>query len=157
MRQQISAQRIANDLLSRTGAAMDRGDFEAFCACFSRPVIIETFDGKRLLQTRDDIEAVFTAVRNFRAAHAIVDVVRENVAAEYVDFETIAATHVSRMLQKGDVLFDKPYPAYSVIKKANGVWRINFCQYAVDEATPLNRALHSPEKTPRKPAAPVEK
>ena len=157
MRKKISAQRIANDLLSRTGAAMDSGDFEAFCACFSRPVIIETFEGKRLLQTRDDIEAVFAAVRNFRAAHAIVDVVRENVAAEYVDFQTIAATHVSRMLQAGDVLFGKPYPAYSVIKSANGVWRIHFCQYALEDATQLNRALNGPEKTPRKPAAPVVK
>lgn len=157
MPSKLSAQTIANDLLTQTGNAMQSGDFDAFSACFSRPLVVETFEGKRLLQTQKDVEHVFQAVRDFRAAHAIVDVVRENVAAEFMDFETIAATHVSRMLQAGDILFGRPYPAYSVIKNFGGNWRIHYCQYAVDDPTQLNRALSGPEKTPRVPAAPVIK
>lgn len=151
-----SALAIANDLLTRTGDAMQTGDFAGFMQCFSVPLVMETFDGKQLLQTRSDIERVFDAVRTFRSSNAIVEVIRENVAAEFVAADTIAATHVCRMLQEGNVLFGRPYPAYSTIRKVDGIWRINFCQYALDDLLPLNQALRSSEsKTPRNSAAPL--
>ena len=137
MQPETTALTIANRLLTRTGDAMRRGDFDTFQECFSLPFILETFEGKQLHQTRDDLLTVFNAVRSYRAAHAILDLVRENVAAEYLDAQTISATHVSRMLQKGDILFGRPYPAYSVIKLVKGVWQINYCQYAVDELPSL--------------------
>ncbi len=147
---------IANRLLEITGDAMQRGDFDAFAECFSLPLVMETFEGKQLLQTRSDIQTVFDAVRSFRAANAIHHIVRENVAAQFVDAETISATHVSRMLQKGDILFGRPYPAYSIIKRINDHWRITYCQYAVDEPSQLNAALGSKkEKAPHNPAAPL--
>ncbi|MEM9425249.1 MAG: hypothetical protein AAGA06_00970 [Pseudomonadota bacterium] len=145
---------IANDMLTRTGDAMASGDFDAFIKHFTTPLIIETFESKRILQTRRDIERVFDAMRAFRSVHAVKAIVRENVAADYIDADTIAATHVARVLQSGDVLLGRPYPVYSLLKLSKNGWQIQFCQYAVDEPSQLNDALAGRKtKTPRNPAA----
>ena len=133
---------------------MQTGDFDAFMRCFALPLVVETFESKRLLQSERDIQHVYDAVREFRTSNGIVDVFRENVSAAFVDTETIAATHVTRMLQAGDILFGRPYPAFSRIKCIKGEWRIQFCQYAVDDPSQLNTALTSCKKeTPRRSAA----
>lgn len=145
---------IADDLLERTGVAMASSDFPAFLECFTVPMVMETFDGKTLIQTESALEGVFHSVVAFRAAQSIDDVVRENVAAEFIDFETIATTHVARMMQAGNHLFGRPFPAYSVIKRIDRTWRIQFCQYALDDLPQLNDILLAREKeTPRASAA----
>ncbi|MEM6387321.1 MAG: hypothetical protein AAF718_13915 [Pseudomonadota bacterium] len=138
-----SALEVSNGLLEQSGAAMEAGDFDAFLSCFSLPFVIETFAGKQLHRNRLEMKAVFDAVRDYRKAHAIVETVRENVNAEYVDEKTIAATHVSRMLQEGHILFGRPYAAYSVVKWEDKAWRIQYCQYALEDNAQLNAALHA--------------
>lgn len=129
---------------------MTTGDFEAFMLCFALPLVMETFEERRLYQTRSDIERVFNAVRNFRLENGVTDTVRDSVAAEYLDEDTIATTHVSQMMRPDNVLFGMPYPAYSLVRRINGEWRINFCQYAVDDLPQLNAALTSKtKKAPR--------
>ena len=120
---------------------MQAGNFDAFLECFSVPLIMETFEGKCLLQTREDIKSVFDAMRAFRVDNAISRFVRENVAATFTDPDTLAATHVSRMLKDGDILFGRPYPAYSLFNRVGDAWKIHYCQYAIDEPAELNHTL----------------
>ncbi|MGR3513978.1 MAG: nuclear transport factor 2 family protein [Paracoccaceae bacterium] len=151
---QANALTIADDLLERTGRAMASNDFPGFLQCFTVPMVMETFDGKTLIQTERVLEGLFQSVVAFRAAQSIVDVVRENVAAEFIDFETIATTHVSRMMQSRNRPFGRPFPAYSVIKRIDGTWRIQFCQYALDDLPQFNDILLARKKeTPRTSAA----
>ncbi len=132
---------IAEDLLDRTGRAMDNGDFEAFESCFSRPVVMDTLEEKLLLQTREDVRRTFDAVRRFRAQNGVIKALRENVSAEFVDPQTIATTHVTRMLTAQNAILGQPYIAHSLLRNVNGTWQFNFCQYAVDDLPQLNAAL----------------
>ena len=120
---------------------MDKGDFDAFESCFSRPVVMETLEEKLLLQTREDVRRTFDAVRRFRAQNGVIGALRENVSAEFVDAQTIATTHVTRMLTAQNTTFGQPYIAYSLVRNVGGIWRIHFCQYAVDDLPQLNAAL----------------
>ncbi|MEO1536672.1 MAG: hypothetical protein AAFR73_02980 [Pseudomonadota bacterium] len=145
---------IADDLLERTGEAMQAGDFGSFRQHFAMPYVLETFDGMRLLQTRDELRTVFEAVHAFRVANGIVGAMRENVSAEYIDDTTIGATHVSQLMKRDDALFGRSYPSYSIIKYDGEAWRIQYCQYALQDLDQLNTALTVPQrKTPRNCAA----
>ncbi|MEM7719426.1 MAG: hypothetical protein AAF222_09485 [Pseudomonadota bacterium] len=136
-----SAIEIANDLLEKTGDAMQAGEFQRFRDCFAVPFLLETFEYKRLLRTEAELESVFDAVRQFRELNHITFVIRENVAAQYVRNDTISATHVSRMVQRGDMLFGRPFPTYSLIKNIDGCWRLTFSQYAIEESHGLIASL----------------
>ena len=150
-----TAHHIASELLEKTGNAMRDGDFDAFMHHFALPFVMETFDGKHLMQTRAELERVFDAVRGFHAENNVTDIVRESIAAEFVDHRTIASTHVAQMLTKDNILFGRPYPAYSLIRRIGDIWRIQFCQYAVEEPHRLNEVLGvEKEKAPRVTTAP---
>ena len=151
----VSANEIANALLDRTGNAMESGDFDAFAECFALPLVMETFQGTWTVHNRQELAETFQAVRNFRRKNCVVEVIRENISADYRDDTTIAATHVARMFQERNILFGRPYPAYSMIRKRPEGWQIQLCQYAIEDPGGLNRALSNPkEKAPRDTAAP---
>ncbi|MGR3513979.1 MAG: hypothetical protein ACU0GG_14570 [Paracoccaceae bacterium] len=128
-------------MIQATGAAMASGDFNAFMRHFALPFVLETFEGKHLFRTRREFKAHFDGVRRFRVENAIVDSKRENVSAEFHDDQTIALIHVSHLYQEGGVLFDRPYPTYSVIRKVNGRWLTQYSQYAVGDMDAFTRAL----------------
>lgn len=132
---------IAEDLLNRTGVAMDKGDFDAFESCFLRPIVMETLEEKLLLQTKKDVRRTFDAVRRFRAENGVITAVRENVSAEFIDARTIAATHVTRMLTARNTGLGQPYLAHSLLRNVDGEWLIQFCKYTVDDLPELNAAL----------------
>ncbi len=141
MRTHCSACEIAEDLLARTGEAMDRGDFDTFERCFSRPVVMVTLDEKLLLQTRADVRRTFDAVRDFRRVNGVVKALRESISAEFLDEGNIATTHVSRMVASDNSTFGQPYVAYSLVRRFGDAWLIHFCQYAADGLPQLNAAL----------------
>lgn len=136
-----TASEIAEDLLARTGDAMDRGDFDSFERCFSRPVIMETLDEKLLLQTREDMRRTFDAVRKFRRENGVIKALRENISAEFIDENTITTTHVSRMMGSDNTAFGQPYVAHSLARRSGDTWLIHFCQYAAVGIPQLNAAL----------------
>ncbi len=151
-----SAHDIASEMLVLTGNAMRDGDFDAFMRHFGVPFIMETFDGKHLFQSRTEMEKMFHAVRQFYEENNVSSVIRECVAAEYVDHRTIATTHVTRMVTSDDTLFGRPYPAYSLTRRIGGTWQIQFCQYAVEDPEKLNAVLQpdAKKKAPRQTATP---
>ena len=124
---------ISNELLATTGEALVGGDFDSFSACFELPQDLETFEGQRRLETRDDLRALFTSIQAFFRSLGVTLLERHCVEAKYRDPETIAATHQSRLMA-GSVLLRAPYPAFSILKRRDGVWRVAFSQYAISDA-----------------------
>jgi len=55
---QLRAKDVAERLLKQTGDAMQEGDFALFAACFDVPTEIETFEGRRMLSSRAELEDV---------------------------------------------------------------------------------------------------
>lgn len=128
-------------MIEATGAAMRDGDFDKFMHHFALPFVMETHDGKILLNTSHEMEAHFNGVYAFRAENGIVDSFRENVSAEFVEPKTIALIHVSHLLLKDGSVFDRPYPTYSVIRQVDGRWLTHYSQYAVGDLDAFSRAL----------------
>ncbi|MEM7719427.1 MAG: hypothetical protein AAF222_09490 [Pseudomonadota bacterium] len=128
-------------MIEQTGEAMRTGDFDLFMRHFAVPFVMETYEGTHLLSSRHEMKLHFDGVRRFRADNDIVASRRENISAEYYNTDTISLIHVSHLFQEGDVLFDRPYPTYSVIRKVGGTWLTHYCQYAVGDLDAFTRAL----------------
>lgn len=137
----LSAQDISEDLLERTGAGLMTGDFPSFLRCFHVPCFVETFQGKRFLNSRHDIQNVFDNVRDYYRAHGVTELVRECISAEYKALDTIYNTHITRLLKQNEVAFRRPFPVFSILRKFDDGWKVTYSQYAIDDAPKHNKAL----------------
>ncbi|MDJ0823821.1 MAG: hypothetical protein QNJ09_18690 [Paracoccaceae bacterium] len=124
---------ISDYLLRKTGEAFISGDFDSFAECFELPQDIETFEGQRHLETLEDLRSLFTSLQGYFRSLGVTSLERHCIEAKYRDPDTIAATHQSRLMT-GSVLLRAPYPAFSVLKRRDGVWRVAFSQYAISDA-----------------------
>jgi len=135
-----AARQISEDLLERSGASLVQGDFETFADCFLLPQDMETFEGRRSIETRDQMREIFEAVRQFHQRSGVTELVRHCVEAEFRTEDIVEATHESRLVA-GERLIQRPYPVFSVLKRVDGVWRVASSQYAIVDAPGLNQAL----------------
>ena len=135
-----SAKRIATQLLDITGRALTTGDADLFSSCFLFPQDIETFDGKRRIETPAEMNAVFFEVLSHYEKQGVTDIVRHCVTSDFRDATTISSIHQARLL-RGTNLVQKPYNAFSVLRLVDGSWKIAQSQYAVDDSPSLCRAL----------------
>ena len=135
-----AARMVAEGLLARTRDALMAGDAEDFCDCFLLPHRIELFDSSNVVETRDDLQAIFFAMRDYLLRHGITEMIRQCVDAEFTDDDTISTTHISRLL-RGSELMQAPYPVYSIVRRIDGVWKIAHGKYAIANSPELDRAL----------------
>ena len=135
-----SARDVSEYLLARTGQAYATGDFDLFASCFALPQWMETFEGRRLVATTDDLRQLFDAVRAHFCRLGVTDLVRHCVVAEFRDPDTIEATHESRLLA-GTRLVQPPYPCFSVLKRTEAGWQVAGGQYAIQDALAHSAAL----------------
>ena len=142
-RDQIAAASIGQMLLDRTGEGLMTGNWGLFISCFGFPHRMETFEGKDILQSPDDMRPRFDAVRATHKADNVTDLIRHTVSAGWVDDTTIHHTHQSRPLA-GTTLVLTPYTVFSVFERLAGRWLITSSQYAVANADNLNAALNAP-------------
>ena len=140
MNSRPTAKSIAEHLLDQTGWGLLNDDFKTFVKCFLLPQTVETFDGKRYLQNKNDVRVIFDGVRAHHEKMGVTDMVRHVVTADYRDMTTISSIHQSRIVQ-GPTLIQKPYNVFSVLKFVDGNWRIAQSQYAVDDSPSLCHAL----------------
>ena len=125
-----AARQIAEDLLIRSGAALSTGGFDSFADCFSLPQTIATFEGKRVVETLQELRDLFNRVRDHLEKLNISDLVCTCTAAEFRDADTIISSHTSRLLSGTD-LVEEPYHVLYVIRRTEGGWRIAQAQYAL--------------------------
>lgn len=135
-----SARDVSEYLLARTGQAYATGDFDLFAACFVLPQWMETFEGRRLIATTEDLRQLFDGVRAHFDRLGVTDLVRHCIAAEFRDPDTVEATHESRLLA-GNRLVQQPYPCFSVLKRTDAGWQVAGGQYAIPDALAHSAAL----------------
>jgi len=131
---------VSEYLLARTAEAYMSGDFEKFAAFFILPQQMETFEGRILIKTTDDLRDFFDAMRKHFCRLGITDLVRRCVVAEFRDPDTIEATHESRLLA-GTRLVQPPYPCFSILKRTEAGWRVADGQYAIQDVPAHSSAL----------------
>ncbi len=136
----LTARDVAESLLEKSGAALKNGDFDSFLECFELPQDIATFDGRKTIETPEDLQEIFDGVRALYRRRNVTQIIRQCLEAEFRDENTITTTHQSRNLS-GDQLVQAPVTAYSIVKKIDGVWRISYSQYASSDDAELNETL----------------
>lgn len=135
-----SAREACEHVLDQTGNALLSGDFEAFAACFTLPTKVETFEGARILTSRDALRDAFHGVCAHYLSVGATDLVRHIVAAEFVDTNTIRATHECRVLANAK-LTQAPYAVHSTYVFENKHWKVAESIYIVDDAPIYTRSL----------------
>ncbi|MEO1550107.1 MAG: hypothetical protein AAFR93_06700 [Pseudomonadota bacterium] len=136
----VTAREVSEHLLHRTGEAMLSGDFEAFMACFQLPLEIETFTGRRVVETADDLRQTSLAVHAYYQTKGVTELFRVCIDASFRDPDTVVATHIARPL-KGDVPVQEAYPVLSILTRTDHGWKIAQSQYAVEGEPLLAKAL----------------
>lgn len=117
-------------MLGQTGEALLTGNFEQFLACFELPQDMDTFAGRRHLETADDLRSVFDHVRGYFHAIGLTSLNRRCVDALFRDQDTVVTMHESRLVTHGQDLRE-PYFALGTIQRIDGIWKITFSQYAI--------------------------
>lgn len=135
-----TAKEISEYLLEKTAAALLAGDFEAFTPYFRLPHFIATSEQKTVLNTVEDMRAVFNRVVQDYTRKQITDLVRVCDVAEYRTKTRIEATHTTHMMS-GNQRVGDPFPSFSVLELVDGRWVVTSSQYAVDKTTTVGRAL----------------
>lgn len=116
------------------------GDFTRFRDCFALPTAMETFEGRRVIQTVDALEAAFREVCAYYKKVGTTDMVRHIVDAEYRNPTSIVSTHQSRLVAETE-LIQQPFDVLSVIELIDGAWRIRHSEYAIVDSEDHNTAL----------------
>ncbi len=137
----IKADFIAEELLELTGAALLRGDFQTFSACFDLPLTLETIDGVRTLTTMDEFRQVFEAVRQHMQDTHVVDLVRTVISASFIDVDTIASVHVCNDIYGSGALIRPAYPVRSILRRSGLSWKITSCFYVILDSADHNTAI----------------
>ncbi len=143
------SRQVAEELLQRTGEALDSGDFELFCSAFAFPNIIETFDGRRVIETKETLRDVFERTREELEHASVTDVIRHCVEVKFLDEDTIYSTHETRLMQE-NVLIQDPFPVFSVIRRTPEGWKGVYSSYALPDVSSFNpifsKLLHDVSK-----------
>lgn len=126
--------------MARTLDAILNDDLDGFCACLSLPMVVESFEGSRVLATPEQVKSVFDKVRHRYVSAAVTDIVRRVVVAEFRTESRLEVTHETRLMN-GTVLVEDAYPTFSVVVLEDGAWRIQCAIYALDETHPLSRVF----------------
>ncbi len=135
-----TAREIAEDLLDRSGRGLTEGDFDLFERCFALPNEMETFEGRRVIETREEMRAVFDDVRAYYDRIGRTRVDRFIVDAEFRNSTCIVSTHQSHVYA-GEDLAQQPFDVLSVIELQDGVWRIRHSEYAITDSKDHSNAL----------------
>ena len=140
----LTASDVSEMLLARTGDAMLIGDFDTFCTCFSLPYEIETVQGFRSIDTRQDLYDTFQTVHALFTKLQVSIMARHCVSASFRSDSEVAATHETRLINRSGILVQDPFPAFSILKKStDDHWKIASTSYVIVDSDDLNRALHN--------------
>ena len=144
-RDAVSPHIIADDLLQRTGSALLNSDAQVFVDCFALPQEFETAAGKIRVETQEHLTRMFETVHQKYKSIGLTGMVRHVIQAEYRDAATIAFVHETRLL-RATTLLQEPFPAFSIVRNVDGIWRVHSSSYGATEDSiagrTLNAALH---------------
>ena len=127
-------------MLETTGRALMTGDFELFAGCFAYPQELQTFIGRRILRTEEDLNDVFRAVRTHYMKLGVTELVRTCVEAAYKDDNTIEAVHETRLLS-GTTIVQAAFPVMSTLRYIDGRWQVKGTTYAMPSDEDSNNSL----------------
>lgn len=131
--QHIDAKAIAENLLQRTGVAIEAGDFEEFSDCFSLP--LEVVSSERQINVTDlsQLREIFQGVSWNRLKQSKGCVFREVVYANWFAGQDIYSVHVQFSSLKGRKGHFSQLKCLSRLVFSNDRWKINSTTYVEED------------------------
>ncbi len=126
-----AAEDIADELLYRTGRALEDDNFDFYKVHFRLPLILESDAGEQVVSTEEDLRFVFEQVQAHLKSNHLNSIVRSVVSAEFLDADTVGATYVTKTFDQDGAPFGQPFPSYSVICRQNTDWKYVRCCLAI--------------------------
>jgi hypothetical protein len=137
-----AAEDIAEHVLFETGKSLFSGDFDHFATYFCFPNVIETADSRTVIRDPKALRAVFDDMRCYYRQMQVIDMVRAVVDAQFLDSDTVAATHVTSMVHADGVSRRNPYPIYSVLRRHDPLeWKFQSSLYVILDCETHNAML----------------
>ncbi len=137
-----AAEDIAEHVLFETGKSLFSGDFDHFAAYFCFPNVIETADSRTVIRDPKALRVVFDDMRCYYRQMQVIDMVRAVVDAQFLDSDTVAATHVTSMVHADGVSRRNPYPIYSVLRRHDPLeWKFQSSLYVILDCETHNAML----------------
>ena len=126
-----AAEELVRQFLDKTGTSILNGDFATYAACFHLPQRVETFDGRKLLETESDLKAMHQSVHEWLVNMGATDLARDLLVAEFRGDDLIVGAYETRIMRGTELLAD-PYPNYGTLARIDGVWKIVDGTYATN-------------------------
>ena len=120
---------ISDYVLELTRRGYVERDFDLFSSRFVLPHPIGTFQGERLLETRDDIRAVFDAMCAEHDALGAIDLKRKTISARFLGDGRVQHTIETRLVLHGYSLSDEVI-AHGTLRLMDHRWMIETSSYA---------------------------
>ena len=148
---------IAEGLLAKTAVAFKRRDAALFARCIALPHRLSTFGQTVVIEDIEGLNQTFYKVCDEFAKLGVTDLARQCIAARFRDPDTIAQTHISHVMA-GQRRVKDPYPCFAILKRHEGVWRVQSSDYALEGHTSHAQALtwvsHPVREMPPPPLGP---
>lgn len=120
---------ISDYVLELTRRGYVERDFELFCSRFLLPHPIGTFQGERLLETRDDIKAIYDAMCVEHDTLGAIDLQRKTISARFLGDDRVLHTFETRLVLRGYSLSDEVV-AHGTLHRVDDRWMIAASSYA---------------------------
>ncbi|NNE52976.1 MAG: hypothetical protein HKN30_11320 [Sulfitobacter sp.] len=135
-----AARKIAEAVVAATGRALLADDFDAFHRHQELPQPIETFGGRKTVQSAAQMREIFQSVRGHQKRLGVTRLDRRVQEAKFVDEDHIEVIYQSDAY-RGDELVQTPYPSFAILRRYGDQWKFVYCMYAVMDDERLNDAL----------------
>lgn len=135
-----AARHIAEHVVMATARAIMSDDFEQFHIHQAYPQEMETYEGRKTIENKDQLKAVFEAVREYQKALGADRLERCVKTASFVDPDHIEVVYESRIFRNGKVL-GSPYPSFGILRQTAESWRFIYCMYALTPTSLMKQAL----------------
>lgn len=131
------AKEIYQHLLDVIGKAHLAGDFDTYATCFALPHVLETFDRRTTIETREQLRTAFDTLRGHLDRVGVTSLTRHCTLAEFVDGDTIQGSHETWLVTDSHMIRDH-YTALMTLRRSGAGWRLQSGQYATnDRAMPV--------------------
>lgn len=124
---------IYQSVLDGYGDAINLNEFDRYLHFFEFPHLFETFEGRVMIETADEMRRLFDSLQDNMVASGISKLERKCCMAQFDGPETIKGVHDSNWRDASGKLKES-YTGLCTMRLTNGQWRVAESQFAEEDA-----------------------
>lgn len=135
-----AAQQIAEAVIQATARAILSDEFEDFHLHQAYPQQLETYEGSKVIEDRDQLEAIFEAVREYQKTLGVDHLQRKVKTATFVDPNHIELVYTTTVFREGKPI-GEPYSSFGILRREGEKWLLTYCMYPLVPTDLMHQAL----------------